>query len=292
MWPDPAETRSLLENAAHDDPSGVDRLLACHREPLRRMIAVRLDRSLGRREDASDVVQSVLFEASRRLADYLRNPVLPFALWLRQIARDRLIDVHRRHRVAARRSIDRERPIAAGEFFDRSSLDLAAELRDQGPTPAAEAIRRELIERFQSALEELGDDDREILLLRHFEHFTNAEAARMLGLSEPAAGMRVPAGPAPPARHPGHATRSGRVTMSAVPSESPLAARDHQLAQLLAGMAEQLQNGRNPDVDAVAQEHPELGDELRELWLTAQIAEELARTARHRRHGRISTWCA
>lgn len=109
----------MLEHAARADRSAVDRLLACHREPLRRMIAVRLDRGVGRREDASDVVQSVLLEASRRLADYLRNPALPFHLWLRQIARDRLIDVHRRHRLAARRSIDRERPIAANEFLDR-----------------------------------------------------------------------------------------------------------------------------------------------------------------------------
>lgn len=190
MWPDPDETQAILEHAARDDPSAIDRLLACHREPLRRMIAVRLDRSLGRREDASDVVQGVLLEASRRLADYLRNPVLPFAVWLRQIASDQLIDVHRRHRVAARRSIDRERPIAANAFFDRSSLDLAAELRDQGLTPAANAIRRELFERFHAALGELGDDDREIMILRHFEHLTSAEAARALGLSEPAAGMR------------------------------------------------------------------------------------------------------
>ena len=180
----------MLEHAARDDPSAIDRLLASHREPLRRMIAVRLDRSLGRREDASDVVQSVLIEASRRLHDYLENPALPFALWLRQIASDRLIDVHRRHRVAARRSIDRERPITACEFADRSSLDLAAQLRDQGLTPAAEAIRRELFERFHTALDELGGDDREIVLLRHFEHLTNAEAAHALGLSEPAAGMR------------------------------------------------------------------------------------------------------
>jgi RNA polymerase sigma-70 factor, ECF subfamily len=190
MWPDAIETQSMLEQAARDDASAVDQLLACHREPLRRMIAVRLDRSLGRREDASDVVQSVLLDASRRLADYLRNPVLPFQLWLRQIARDRLNDVHRRHRVAARRSIDRERPIAANEFLDRSSLDLAAQLRDQGATPAAEAIRRELAERFHAALLELGEDDREILLLRHFEHLTNGETARALGLTEPAAGMR------------------------------------------------------------------------------------------------------
>jgi RNA polymerase sigma-70 factor (ECF subfamily) len=190
MWPNPVDTQAMLEDAAQEDPSAIDRLLASHREPLRRMIAARLDRSLGRREDASDVVQSVLLEASRRLADYLRNPALPFALWLRQIASDRLIDVHRRHRVAAHRSVDRERPIAASAFFDQSSLDLAAQLRDQGLTPAAEAIRHELFERFHAALEELGNDDREIVLLRHFEHLTSAEAARALGLSEPAAGMR------------------------------------------------------------------------------------------------------
>jgi RNA polymerase sigma-70 factor (ECF subfamily) len=190
MWPDPTETRAMLEHAAGEDPSAVDRLLACHREPLRRMIAVRLDRSLGRREDASDVVQGVLLEASRRLADYLRHPAMPFQLWLRQIARDQLIDVHRRHRVAGRRSIDRERSITANEFLDRSSIDLASALRDQGPTPAAEAIRRELVDRFHAALAELGEDDREILVMRHFEHLTNSETAGALGLSEAAAGMR------------------------------------------------------------------------------------------------------
>ncbi len=180
----------MLEHAAGQDPSAIDRLLACHREPLRRMIAVRLDRGLNRREDASDVVQGVLLEASRRLADYLRQPAMPFQLWLRQIARDQMIDVHRRHRVAARRSIDRERSIASKEFLDRSSMDLASALRDQGPTPAAEAIRRELVDRFHAALEELGADDREVLIMRHFEHLTNSESSVALGVSEPAAGMR------------------------------------------------------------------------------------------------------
>ena len=115
---------------------------------------------------------------------------MPFQVWLRQIARDQLIDVHRRHRVAARRSIDRERSITAREFLDRSSMDLANALRDQGLTPAADAIRRELLDRFQSALEQLGEDDREILIMRHFEHLTNAASADALGLSEPATGMR------------------------------------------------------------------------------------------------------
>lgn len=191
MWPDSDTTRELLDRLAlADDPAAADRLWARHREPLRRMIDMRLDHAIGRRVDASDVVQDVLIEASRRLAEYLRNPAVPFHLWLRQIARDRMIDEHRRHRVAARRSLDRERPLASPEFADRSGFDLAAQLRDQSLTPAAASLRRELEGRFRLALDDLDDDDREILLMRHFEGLTNSEAAHALGLSEPAAGMR------------------------------------------------------------------------------------------------------
>src|SRR5690606_28221523 len=71
-----------------------------------------------------------------------------------------------------------------------SSLDLAAQLRDPGPTPGAEALRRELQRRFRELIDRLDEPDREIILLRHFEQLSNAEAARILGLSEPAAGMR------------------------------------------------------------------------------------------------------
>lgn len=188
MWPEATDTKELLR-LAPDDKGAVDALFERHRGPLRRMIEMRLDPAIGRRVDASDVVQEVLLEASRRLPDYLRDPALPFHLWLRQIARDQMIDEHRRHRVAARRSLDRERPLAAA-FLDRSSLDLAAQLRDPELTPAAAALRGELQRRFQGALRQLDDDDREILLLRHFEQLSNGEAARALGLSDAAAGMR------------------------------------------------------------------------------------------------------
>jgi RNA polymerase sigma-70 factor (ECF subfamily) len=190
MWPDTDETQVLLKRVAADDAAAVERLWERHRDALRRMIDMRLDRGLGRRVDASDVVQEVLLKANQRLPEYLRNPVMPFHLWLRQIARDQIIDQHRRHRQAERRSLDRERPLAAGSFLDRSSLDLAAQLRDPGLTPAAAALRAELERRFRAALVELDEDDREIILLRHFEQLSNSDAARALGLSEPAAGMR------------------------------------------------------------------------------------------------------
>jgi RNA polymerase sigma-70 factor, ECF subfamily len=189
MWPDSAETRYLLDRVEGDDPSAEERLWERHREPLRRMIGLRLDRAVGRRVDASDVVQEVMLKASVRLADYLKNPSMPFHLWLRQIAHDHVIDAHRKHRVAGARSVDREASMAP-KFADQSSIDLVARLRDPSPTPAAAALRRELEGRFREAIDVLDELDREIILLRHFEQLSNGEAARALGLSEPAAGMR------------------------------------------------------------------------------------------------------
>ncbi|MDR3634716.1 MAG: sigma-70 family RNA polymerase sigma factor [Isosphaeraceae bacterium] len=190
MWPDSGETQELLRRVAGHDPAAAGALWARHRAALRRMIDLRLDPALARRVDASDVVQEVLLKANQRLTDYLRAPALPFHLWLRQIARDHIIDQHRRHRVAERRSLDRERPLAVPAFGDHSSLELAAQLCDPGLTPAAAALRAELGRRFQAALAQLDEDDREIVLLRHFEQLSNGDAARALGISEPAAGMR------------------------------------------------------------------------------------------------------
>jgi RNA polymerase sigma-70 factor (ECF subfamily) len=189
LWPDSQETGDLLRNAEIGGASAVNTLLERHRDGLRVIVQARLDRALARRVDASDIVQDAMFEASQRLTAYLADGKMPFHLWLRQIALDRIIDSHRRHRVAARRSLDREQPLDAA-FADRSSLQLAAQLKDQGVTPAAAALRKELEQRFLAALSTMDEPDREILLMRHFEQLSNGEAATALGLSPSAAGMR------------------------------------------------------------------------------------------------------
>ena len=190
MLPNSPETQELLDQARRGEAAAVDRLLAAHRNALRRMIDLRLDPAIARRVDASDVVQDVLLEASRRLSDYLRDPAMPFHLWLRHIARDHMIDAHRRHRQAQRRSLDREQPLVPAAFADRSSIELAAQLFDQEATPASAAIRHELERRLQTALASLDEDDRDIITMRHFEQLSNSETARALRLSEAAAGMR------------------------------------------------------------------------------------------------------
>jgi RNA polymerase sigma-70 factor (ECF subfamily) len=190
MIPNTPETQELLDQARRGDRAAAERLLAGHREPVRRMIDLRLDPAIAARLDASDVVQEVLLEASRRLDDYLRDPAMPFPLWLRHIARDHIIDAHRRHRQAQRRGVDREKPLVPAAFADRSSLELAAQFLDQELTPASAAIQQEMQRRLHAAISELGEDDREVVLMRHFEQMSNQEVAAVLGLSEAAASMR------------------------------------------------------------------------------------------------------
>ena len=187
---DSQQTQELLAQAQKGDATAAERLLAEHREPVRHMIDLRLDRAIARRVDASDVVQEVLLEASRRLQDYLRNPAMPFYLWLRHIAKDHIIDAHRRHRQAQKRGVDREQPLAPAGWADRSSLELAAQFVDQELTPASAALRQELERRLHDAIGQLDEDDREVILMRHFEQLSNQEVATELQLTEAAASMR------------------------------------------------------------------------------------------------------
>jgi RNA polymerase sigma-70 factor (ECF subfamily) len=189
MWTNSPDTQELLDQARRGDATAVEQLLAQHREPVRRMIGMRLDPAIRPRVDASDVVQEVLLEASRRLTEYLRAPTMPFHLWLRHIARDHVIDAHRRHRQAQRRTVDRERRMEPARA-DASSLEIVDQLLDHELTPATAAIRKEIQDRFQLALEALPEDDREIVLMRHFEQLSNQDVASALALTEAAASMR------------------------------------------------------------------------------------------------------
>ncbi len=193
MWPDRSQTHELLLKAQDGDNDAVNRLFERHREALRRVVEARLDRAIQPRVDASDIVQDVLIEANRRLPGYLTGAAagkMPFRLWLRQIARDGVIDAYRRHRVAGRRSMDREQRIDAPAHDDSSAMNLAGRLVDRELTPATAATRRELETRFQAAIGLLDALDREVILMRHFEQLSNSEVARALEISEPAAGMR------------------------------------------------------------------------------------------------------
>ena len=108
MTTGPDQIDQLLARAGRGDPAARQQLLQEHRDRLRRMVAVRLDRRLASRIDASDVVQEALAEAERELDRYLRHPEMPFYPWLRRFAWDRLLKLHRFH-VASPAAVGRAR---------------------------------------------------------------------------------------------------------------------------------------------------------------------------------------
>src|SRR5262245_35647023 len=91
------DTDQLLEQARRGDAGARQQLLVRYRQRLRQLIALRMDRRLAARLDPSDVVQETLAEAVQQLSDYLRRGSVPFYPWLRQLALDRLAELHRRH---------------------------------------------------------------------------------------------------------------------------------------------------------------------------------------------------
>jgi RNA polymerase sigma-70 factor (ECF subfamily) len=185
-----SETDRRLRQAAQGDSQEWGALLERHRQRLRRMVALRLDRRLQGRIDASDVVQEAFLEASNRLADYVRRPDMPFFLWLRFLTGQKVLELHRHHLGTRMRDAGREIALYRGALPEASSAALAAQLLGHDTRPSEAAIRAERKIRLQEALNSMDPLDREVLALRHFEQLNNAETAQALELPESTASKR------------------------------------------------------------------------------------------------------
>src|SRR5438034_945625 len=156
--PDSAWTCALLEQVRDGDRSALDQLLGRYRSDLRAFVDFHLDARLRVRVDPSDIVQEAQLDVARRMDDFLDRRPMPFHLWVRKTAYERLLNARRDHRRSARRSVDREQPLP-----DRSSLLLARPLVHGGPSPSQHLEAKEFAERVSRAVAGLADDDREVL---------------------------------------------------------------------------------------------------------------------------------
>lgn len=180
----------LVQQAVGGDDQAWQRLMTDHWPRLRRMVALRMDPRLQGRIDPSDVVQESYIDAARRLREYAKNPTMPFFVWLRWLAGQRLMEQHRRHLGAQARDVSREVSLYHGAFPEATAADVAANVLAEFSTPSQAVIRVEQIKRLQEALESLEPIDREILILRHFEQLSNGEAAQVLDLDKSTASKR------------------------------------------------------------------------------------------------------
>lgn len=174
-------TDDLLERTRRGDQEALGRLFNLHRDYLRRLIETHMENDLRARLDPSDVIQEAQLVVSQRIESFLQKRPATFRVWLRSTAMERLIDLRRRH-LAEKRSVHREVP-----FSDASSMALATNLFLG--RPSEDLQRKELTTRVRQAILELKPSDREILMLRHVEELSNAEAAEVLRI-EPAASRK------------------------------------------------------------------------------------------------------
>jgi RNA polymerase sigma-70 factor (ECF subfamily) len=178
------ETAGLLERIRQGEEGGVELLLARSRSRLRAFINARLDTALRARLDPSDLVQETQMELVRRLPDFLKQRPMPFHVWVRRKAYERLINVRRDHRKTRCRSVDREI-----RWPEQSSVLLARPFLARGASPSEQVAAREFSRRVARAVAGLPEIDREVLLMRHAEELPYEEIGCVLAI-EPAAARK------------------------------------------------------------------------------------------------------
>lgn len=182
---DSSETLALLRKARAGDRDAFDALFVRHLAALKRFVSLRMDTRVRARMDASDIVQETHIEAFRRFNDYYDRKPMPFDVWLRKNAFDRLRNARRDHVDAQRRSVERELRMP-----DPSSLLIAGKLDGRFATPSECASREEYRQRVSLTVDELSAPDRDVLLMRTVEGRTHREIAYLLDIDPATARKR------------------------------------------------------------------------------------------------------
>ena len=168
----PADTRALYDLARRGSPEDVNAFYERCARKLLPLIRLRLGRTLRREMESRDILQAVLCKSLGRL-DNVKEPAAVMA-WLARIADNEIRD--------------------QADYYKRRRRDAAirAPIEDAADVPApirhalSQAIVSKQTEALEAALEELGDAQREIVVLRKLEELTFPEIARKLGKSDDA----------------------------------------------------------------------------------------------------------
>jgi RNA polymerase sigma-70 factor (ECF subfamily) len=183
-----SQTNRLLQRVSAQDGQALDELFGLHRERLRKMVRLRLDRRLRSQFTSSAVLQEVYRDASRRIGEYLAHPEQRVFLWFRTLTGQRIQELHRQHLGKHVLDAGQEFSVYRGALPEVNSVSLAAQLigdRAMNQT----AVRADLLLRLQDALNSMDAFDREILGMCHFEELRDDEVAVILNIDKTAASL-------------------------------------------------------------------------------------------------------
>ena len=119
---------------------------------------------LGDVQGAEDLASEVMLKLLESINKYQFRG-MPFSAWVFRIARNKLIDLHRRRK--RRGEVDLTEPLAAMQISPQA---LAERALDRG--------------QLQLALKYLTEEQRQVIVLKFIEGFDNGSIARILGRSE------------------------------------------------------------------------------------------------------------
>jgi RNA polymerase sigma-70 factor (ECF subfamily) len=144
---DPESSLELLRRARGGDRQALERLCSTYRMQLVRWASGRLPRWAREVLDTEDLVQEVMLRTIPKMDAIEPRHDGALRAYLRQAVYNRIQDeVRRVHR----------RPV-------RGELDAPV---DPGPSPLEETVGRQLLERYEAALQRLRPDDREAIVAR------------------------------------------------------------------------------------------------------------------------------
>ena len=186
----PSESPELVNRVIRGDTAALSELFAVHRARLWRMVNFRMDPRLAGRIDADDILQEAWLRAIDRIDSFLVDASRSTFIWFRMIVTQTMVDLHRRHVGAQKRSAAKKISIHGGWSSQSTSVSLARHLLGHLSSPSNAAIRAELSSQLETALGTMSDIDREVLAMRHFEELTNSETAQVLDMTEQAASAR------------------------------------------------------------------------------------------------------
>src|SRR5262249_37424325 len=171
----------LLDDARRGDADARGRLLELYRNYLAMLARLQLGQRLQGKVDASDLVQETFLEAHRDFAQFRGGSERELVGWLRQILATNLANLVQRYHGTQRRDPRLERRLA--EQLDQSSRLLDLGLVAPHTSPSTQAVGREQTVLLADALQQLPDDYREVLVLRHLEGLHFPEVAARMGRS-------------------------------------------------------------------------------------------------------------
>jgi RNA polymerase sigma factor (sigma-70 family) len=147
---DLASTTDLLRRAREGDAQALDDLIRRHQSPLRRWARGRLPRWTRDLRDTEDLVQETLVQTLRHLNDFEPRHEGALQAYLRQALINRVRDEVRR----------------VGRYPKVTELDEQGEHPDSAASPLEEAIGHEAVGRYESALQRLRAEEREVIIAR------------------------------------------------------------------------------------------------------------------------------